>query len=152
VTGKGFRPRLIRLGPWRFVTLSFVLAYLFMAVIAPLAILAWSSLLPYYASVSAEALELLNVKNFLALFQHPRVNMAFTNTAIVVLVAATGVTLLSALISWIIVRIGGWSARVLDTLSFVPLAVPNMLLGLALIFVYVSLRFLPVYGTIWILV
>ena len=43
-------------------------------------------------------------------------------------------------------------SRVLDLLAFVPLAIPGVIMGIALTFVYLSLPSLGIYGTIWILV
>src|SRR5262249_54088868 len=39
----------------------------------------------------------------------------------------------------------------LDQVSMVPLAIPSMVLALGLLWTYVGLRWLPIYGTIWIL-
>ena len=46
VTGKGFRPRRVRLGPWRYPALAFVVGY-FALMLAPIAALFWTSLLPF---------------------------------------------------------------------------------------------------------
>lgn len=152
VTGKGFRPRLLRLGRWRYLALALVLLYFVLAVAAPLGILVWTSLLPYYTKVSAKMLPLLSLKNYWQLFAHPKVLLALRNTAIVVVAAASGVAVLSGLVSWVIVRIGGGLGALLDVLSFLPVAIPNILLGLALVYVYLTVKFIPIYGTVWILV
>jgi iron(III) transport system permease protein len=36
-------------------------------------------------------------------------------------------------------------------LAFIPLGIPHVLMGLALIYVYLTLKFLSIYGTIWII-
>jgi iron(III) transport system permease protein len=40
----------------------------------------------------------------------------------------------------------------LDALAFIPLAIPGVMIGVALIYVYIALNpVLPIYGTIWII-
>lgn len=152
VTGKGFRPRPIALGRWRYLAAAFVFLYAEIAVVAPLGALVWTSLVPYYSQVSAKMLHLLSLDNYVALIHHPRFAQALANSAKVTLLAGSLVTALAALVSWAVVRSGTRAAQLLDTLAMVPLAIPNSLLGLALTYVYLSLPVVPVYGTIWILV
>src|SRR6266542_1810656 len=64
--------------------------------------------------------------------------------------AATVVMFLSAVASWVVVRTRAPGRRVLDALTFTPLVVPGLVLGLALSFVYLRTS-LPIYGTLWIL-
>jgi iron(III) transport system permease protein len=60
--------------------------------------------------------------------------------------------LLSTLVAWIVNRSQVRGRSILDLLSFVNLAIPTVVFGLAVLFVYLSVPFLrPVYGTIWIL-
>jgi iron(III) transport system permease protein len=77
---------------------------------------------------------------------------ATRNTVVVALVAATAVALLSVLTSWVVVRSKAPGRRLLDTLAFLPLALPGIMVGVALIYVYLTINFVPIYGTIWILV
>jgi iron(III) transport system permease protein len=58
--------------------------------------------------------------------------------------------LLAAVISWIVVRSRVPGRRLLDFLAFAPLATPSIVLGMALVFLYLSLP-VPIYGTLWIL-
>ena len=43
MTGKGYRPRQIDLGPWRWVTASIFIVYFLLIVVLPFAVLLWSS-------------------------------------------------------------------------------------------------------------
>jgi iron(III) transport system permease protein len=56
-------------------------------------------------------------------------------------------------VSWFVVRRrsqGGGIANYLATVSFLPQCVPSIVIGLALIFVYVRFP-IPIYGTLWII-
>src|ERR1041385_6308379 len=54
VTGKGYRPRVIGLGAWRYLTLGISFLIFFLAVILPVFVLLWSSFIPYYGVPSRE--------------------------------------------------------------------------------------------------
>jgi len=42
--------------------------------------------------------------------------------------------------------------RLLDALAFIPLAIPGVMIGVALVYVYIALNpILPIYGSIWII-
>jgi iron(III) transport system permease protein len=59
--------------------------------------------------------------------------------------------LLTAVASWLVVRTklpGRW---LVDNLAFLPLVIPGLVLGVALLTVYLRVSWLPVAGTLWIL-
>ena len=67
--------------------------------------------------------------------------------------AATGVSLLSLLVSWLTMRLRVPGRQALDILAFIPIAVPGVMIGVALIYVYIAASsIVPIYGTIWIIV
>lgn len=151
ITGKGYRPRAFSLGRWRYVAFSFFILYFFLAIVAPLGVLIWTSLIPYYSSFSFEKLGLLTLENYRIFLGHSKVILAIKNTFIVAVVSATAVALFSFVISWIVIRIRTKFSRILDVLAFTPLGIPHVLIGLALIYVYLTLKFIPIYGSIWII-
>src|SRR5437879_2231616 len=61
MTGKGFRPRPIDLGGWRYVTTAIFLVYALLIVVLPFAVLVWSSLQMFYSVPSMDALQLLSL-------------------------------------------------------------------------------------------
>jgi iron(III) transport system permease protein len=56
----------------------------------------------------------------------------------------------AAVVAWIVLRTEIPGRRILDELSFLPIAVPGIVLGLALLALYVRSP-VPIYGTAWIL-
>ena len=150
ITGKGFQPRRLRLGSWRIPALVSVLFLISLTVYLPLAVLAWTSLLPWYAPPSLEMMRLLTLDNFRWLFGDPLILLAIKNNFIVGFSAAAVVTLFGAVISWIVIRTRIPGRRILDGLAFSATAYPSMVLGLALIWFYLTVP-IPVYGTLWIL-
>ena len=151
ITGKGFRPSVTRLGKWRVPASLFALLLITMTVYLPLAVLAWTSLLPWYAPPSWNLTKLLTLKNYRWLISDDLILSAFLNNLVVGISAAFLVTLFSAVIAWIVLRTQVPGRRILDGLAFSATAYPSMVLGLALIWFYLSVP-IPVYGTLWILI
>jgi len=151
MTGKGFRARQYPLGKWRFVATLVVAGYFVLAVVLPLLMLVWTSLLPYRTGVSKDVLGLVGLGNYAQLFSNDRFLGAAWNTTVISLLAATAVAALSLAISWVLIRTKAPGRHLLDSLSFVPVALAGVMMGSSLIFVYLSINVIPIYGTIWII-
>jgi iron(III) transport system permease protein len=152
ITGKGFRPRVFALGRGRLLAIAALALYFFLSVIAPLLILLWMSLMPYQAGVSWAALDLITLDNHLDFLRNTRVLSATRNSLVIAVLAATAVALLSLLVCWMTTRLRVPGRQALDVLAFIPIAVPGVMIGVALVYVYITLGALfPIYGTIWII-
>ena len=66
VSGKAFRPRRIELGAWRPAAGVAIFAFFTIAVVLPLAVLLWSSLLPGFEAPSLAALHHLELRELRA--------------------------------------------------------------------------------------
>lgn len=153
ITGKGFRPRRMRLGRWRGAALGLVGLYFTLAVLLPMGMLAWMSLMPFQQRPSLAALSLVTLENHRDLLDSPRVLEAAGNTLLVAGIAASLVAVLATLISWTTVRLRAPGSGLLDALSFLPIAIPGVMMGVALTYVYLTLDpVIAIYGTVWILV
>ena len=129
--------------------------YFVLAVLLPLAILVWTSLMPYLAPPSIEMLGQLTLSQHKAVLTNSRVGGAAWTSTWVSLLSATLVTGIALLVAWTVLRNRALPSRmrgVIDTLAFMPLAIPGTMIGMALVYVYLTLAFLQVYGTAWILV
>jgi iron(III) transport system permease protein len=153
VTGKAFRPRVFPLGRWgRAAALTGLALYFLLSVVAPLVMLGWTSLMPYQATISAAALKLVTLANHRDFFANPRVLRATEHSLVIAIAAASAVMVLSLLVSWLTTRLKAPGSRLIDALAFVPLAIPGVMIGVALVYVYIALNpILPIYGTIWII-
>jgi iron(III) transport system permease protein len=152
VSGKAFRPRLYRLGRGRLVAWTVLVLYFLPSVVAPLVMLGWTSLMPYQTQISASALKLATLANHRDIFGNARVASATGHSLVIAVTAATAVTALALLVSWMTTRLKVPGSRLIDALAFVPLAIPGVMIGVALVYVYIALNpILPIYGTIWII-
>jgi iron(III) transport system permease protein len=146
VTGKGFRPRVFRLGRWRHVAGAVVVAIPFIVVIIPLATIVWAAFLPYYQPFSIAALPKLGVGNFVEVLNSPSFRESIPNTLVLGACAATLVTVLSVIAGWCVARhVAG--SRLLDSLATLPLVFPAIVLGLAFLEIFVNVGG-PVYGSL----
>jgi iron(III) transport system permease protein len=150
VTGKGYRPRRVDLGRWRWLGGSLLLVLPVLQLL-PLAALIWSSFLPYVQRPSSKAVSLLTVKNYAAAFSDNTIIWAILNSLTISVVAASGTVLVTFLAAWLVVRTNISKRWFLDQLATAPLVFPGLVMGVAILKMYLTIP-LPVYGTIWIIV
>jgi iron(III) transport system permease protein len=146
VTGKGFRPRVVDLGRWRWLTAP-VLVVLFLATtVVPVAILVFTSLQPFYDGVSLDGIARASLDNYRVLLGPGSFRDAIFNTLVLGAATATFVVPFTALCAWLVVRrVPG--AGLLDHLATLPLVFPALILGVAFLDVFVNMP-LPLYGTL----
>jgi len=150
VTGKGFRPRRIDLGRWRYLTAAIFIVYFLLIVAAPLLVLVWSSVQKYYSVPSMAALANLTLDPYRFILGHPTFARAIWNSLLLCLGSATIIMLVTAVICWIVVKTripGRW---LLDNLASLPIVFPGLVLGLSIMVFYLNVD-AGIYGTIWIL-
>ena len=150
ITGKGYRPRVIRLGKWRYWFFALFLLYFLIAIGAPTFALMWSSLLPIPMAPRWDLIDQLSLANYREVLGEPKNVAATLNTVWVALGTATLTMVLSLDVAWVIVRQRVKGAGVLDALSFLPNAIPGVIVGISLIFLFSMpvLRELKLYGTL----
>jgi iron(III) transport system permease protein len=150
VTGKGFRPRPMELGKWRPVMGGAIIAYFVLTVVAPLLVLLYTSLLPFYQAPSLAAIKSFSLENYQELMQLSKATTALRNSLILGLGSATIVMAGMAIAAFIVVRSRVPGRQLIDQFAFIPLVIPGLVLGLALSFVYLRSP-IPIYGTLFIL-
>lgn len=150
VTGRGYRSHAIDLGPWRFAASAAAAAILILIVVLPMAMLCFTSILPYYQVPSLEAVRLATLRHYVSIFHSDRVYRAMLHSLVLVVLGATAAMVLASLTAYITVktRIAGRGA--LEGLTFLPWAFPSTAFAIGLLWAYVRIP-LPIYGTLWIL-
>jgi iron(III) transport system permease protein len=150
MTGKGFRPRLIDLGRWRYLTVAVFLLYFFLIVVLPFAVLLWSSFQKFYSVPSVEALSRLTLEPYRTILGYPNLMRSVWNSLLLAVSTATLVMLVTAVICWIVVKTklpGRW---LLDNFASLPMVFPGIVLGLSIMILYLYFP-IGVYGTLWIM-
>ena len=150
MTGKGFRPRRIDLGRWRWLAAGVFFAYFSLIVVLPFLVLLWSSFQKFYAVPSIEALSRLTLDPYRFVLSYPNLSRSVMNSLMLAIGSATAIMLITSVICWIVVKTklpGRW---LLDNLASLPMVFPGLVLGLALMIFYLNVD-VGVYGTMWIL-
>jgi iron(III) transport system permease protein len=150
VSGKGFRPRPVELGVWRWPATAFISLYFVVAVVLPLLILAYASTQRFYTPPTRYTLTHMTLDPYRSVIHGDAALRAVKNSVILGLGSATVVMLIAAVAAWLVVRTqipGRWAV---DNLAFLPLVIPGLVLGVAILYVYLRVP-LPIYGTLWIL-
>jgi iron(III) transport system permease protein len=153
ITGKGYRPRVIDLGIWRFFAFFIFMIFFIVSILLPTLILIYASLLPFYQVPSASVFSKMSLQNYSAAFKAPWMGPVVKNTLFLMVVAPTASVVLAALIAWVVHRTRidkKWKATI-DILSFLPTALPSIVIALALLVVSLNVHFIPLYGTLWII-
>ena len=150
VTGRGFRPPVVRLGAWRWPLAAVVGAYLAVAVVLPLAVLLYVSTQPFYAPPSLDRLAAATLAPYGEVLADPVTARATLNSLVLAVGAATTVVGISAVAAWVVTRTRARGRWLVGAAAFVPLVLPGLVLGEALLFTYLRLP-VPIYGTLWIL-
>jgi iron(III) transport system permease protein len=148
VTGKGYRPRVIRLGRFRWVTLAFCLLFFAIATALPLSQVLIGSFLKVFGLPRAD---LFTFDNYLAILSDATLWRGLINTFIVCGGAAALTVLLCSMIAYVTTRTKYIGRRPLEVISWLPWAIPGIVAGLGMLWAYITLP-VPLYGTLILLV
>jgi iron(III) transport system permease protein len=150
ISGKAFRPNRIALGRWRWFG-GFLMLVLPLLQFFPIVAIAWSSFLPFAQVPSRKALSLLTLNNYVTAFNDSGIIRSIINSFTVSTTSASIAIAITFFAAWLIVRASMKARWVLDQLAMLPLVFPGIVMGIAILKMYLVLP-VPVYGTIWILV
>lgn len=153
VTGKAYRPVLIRLG-WRGKLAAWALVggYIFVAQIMPALVLFWASALPFFQLPSAAALHSISLGHYLNLDWRYLLT-GLGNTVLLMVLTPTLALAVALCFSWVVLRSRVPGRAWFDFVAFLPHAVPNIVFGIGalLLALFFLQNILPIYGTIWLM-
>jgi len=154
VTGKAYRPRVMKIGSFRYVAAALVWLYLAIVVIAPFFVMVWASIQPFYSVPSVQGLSRITLDGYKYVFTAPAALTSLRNTVILTLVAPTLTMLMCTLVAWYVVRSQMRGKRLLDTMAFLPQSIPSIMIALALVYLFLTVpwRLVPIYGTVFIII
>lgn len=151
VTGKGFRPQRLDLGRWKWPC-GLWLLLIPLSLAAPMLIMLWASFLPLYTVPSLADFDRMGLANYASVWARADTVSGLWNSTIVATASATAVAVLTFIAAWLVVRRSEAIRWVIDMIISLPLVFPGIVLGIAILIQFLNLRWIPIYGTIWILV
>jgi iron(III) transport system permease protein len=151
ITGKGFRPSRIDLGAWKYLCAAWVLI-IPLSLAAPLILMLWASFLPLYTEPALADLGRMSFANYAAVVTREDTVSGIWNSILVGTGSATAVAACALVLSWVVVRRREAIRWLLDVIVSLPLVFPGIVLGIAILVEFLNLRFIPIYGTVWIVI
>jgi iron(III) transport system permease protein len=150
VTGRGFSIRPTHLGRWRYPAFALVLTFALIVTIVPTFLLLIGTFMRLFGFFSIA--DPWTLDNWRATLNDPVLIRSLWNTLAIGLGAGVIGVLFYALIAYMIVKTRHAGRSLLDFLSWLPWSIPGILLGVALLWTFLQTRiFLPIYGTIYLL-
>jgi len=150
VTGQ-FKPKIIDLGPWRYPATAFVALVVFVLDVVPLLSVLGGSFMTRFGFFNLP--KTWTLEYWKMALNDPRILQGLHNTLIVAISAGVIGALAFSLIGYVLVRTRLKGRSVLDTICWLPSAIPGVLAGLGLLWMFLGTPFFrPFYGTIFLLV
>jgi iron(III) transport system permease protein len=146
VTGKGYRPRTVDLGAWRWAGAGINALYLLFVIVPFLALLLVSLQDAWTGSFEWARLTLANYHQ--VMFVDVTAKRGLVNSLIISTVGATIGVAVSLLLALVLQRTRLPGRRGITWLSMLPVTVPGIVLGFGFLAAFVST---PLYGTIWLI-
>lgn len=136
VTGRGFRPSRISLGRWRYVASGVSFGWVAITVAVPMIFLILGSFMRRYGFFQIE--DPFTLINWQQMFADPAFLRSTKNTLIIASSVALASILLYSIVAYVIVRNRGKVSDFIDVVSWLPWAIPGILMGLAMLWLLLS--------------
>lgn len=147
VTGKGYAPRVIDLGPWRWLTFAVCVAFFVISVVLPVGQLLLGSFFQFFGFYQWD---MLTLEHYRSVLSNAEVWRAFGNTLLLGLSGASATMVLGAIVAYISTRTRWGGRQVIDLLAWLPWMMPGMVLAVGFLWGFAFLpSFISIYGTIW---
>jgi len=151
LTGRGFSIRPNALGKWRYPAFFLVLFVALAITLVPVSLLIMGTFMKLFGFFSVA--EPWTLENWRQALKDPLLLRSLWNTIAIGLGAGVIGVLFYSLIAYVIVKSRFGGSAFLDFLSWLPWSIPGILLGMALLWTFLQTKvFLPLYGTIYLLI
>lgn len=149
VTGQ-FKAKIINLGVWRYPVFAFVVLVLLLALGIPILSVIGGSFMVRFGFFNLP--RTWTLEYWALAINDPRLLQALKNTLIIAGSAAVVGPILFSLIAYVLVRTRLPGRSILDSICWLPSAIPGVLAGLGLMWMFLGTPvFRPLYGTLFLL-
>ena len=147
--GMSFRPALI--GKWRYLASALLILWIVVSIYLPLAMVLAGSFMKFFGMFGIE--NPFTIQHWTSVLSDPAFAKALRNSLILGLGVATLGVAVYALLGYTIQRSSLVGRSTLSLLVWIPWAIPGILLGLSLLWIFLSVRLLNfLYGTMLVLI
>jgi iron(III) transport system permease protein len=155
VTGKGYRPGIIKTGRWKYLVLVILAGYFTITAILPFLSLAWGSFSPFAMEFNMSNLnEFFTWDSYAAVLEDPFFWSALWRTFIIAVTASTISVTLATVAAYVVARgKRGPGTGALDLLASSSVAIPSTIAAFAaFLFYLVTNKWLGLNGTLLVLI
>lgn len=146
-----FKPKIIELGFWKYPSVIAMVIIAFLAVGVPIISVAGGSFMTRFGFFNLPVTWTLDYWRIA--FSDPRLMLALKNTLIIAFTCALIGPFLFSIIAYVIARTKLPGRTILDSICWMPSAVPGVLGGLGLLWMFLGTPFFrPLYGSLFLLV
>ncbi len=146
ISSRGFRPVVILLGKARMPLFWLVGLLSFVLIVLPVAVLLYTSLVPYSMVPSARAFSMMSWKHWIDVLGDPISLLSLKNSLFLAVVGATLGVILSVFVAYAIVKVKTRASGILESLSYLSFSFPGIVIGIGFMWFFVQT---PLYATIW---
>lgn len=147
-----YKPQVLDLGGWKWAAFSLVLGFGLLITVVPFVFLLMGTFLKLYGFFEVPGGP-WTLQHWREVLGNPLFQRAVKNTLYLAVGGATISVVFFALLGYILVRVRFRFRRLADSLTWVPIALPGIILVLAWFWIILKTPFLrPMFGTLWALI
>jgi iron(III) transport system permease protein len=147
ITGKGYRVKVIDIGPWKYLTFAAVLLYFLAGIVVPFIVLIVVSMIPYFDYDTFMRFPSNAVlTNYYTVLRHPSFVTGLYNSLILSVTIAVVTVLTGIVMAFTIYRTRAAGTKVFEFIGTLPLAFPPLVLSVGLLIIFIGT---PLYNSLW---
>jgi len=148
ITGKGYQPGILDLGKWKWAGTAVLGLYVFVHIVIVFGMVLILSFQTYWDPNNLFGN--MTLRNYETVIGQRRIVSSLINSGVVSVVSATIVVIIAAILTYISRRKNTRGGGLLEGLGTLPLAFPGFILGLGLLWTFLTIP-IGVYGTVFVL-
>ncbi len=146
ITGKGYRVKVIDIGPWKYVTFLTVFVYFLVGILIPFIVLIVVSMIPYFdydtfMSFPSNAV----LTNYHTVMHHPSFVTGLYNSLVLSVTIAVITVLAGIVMAFTIYRTRATGTKLFEFIGTLPLAFPPLVLSVGLVIIFIGT---PLYNSL----
>jgi iron(III) transport system permease protein len=147
VSGKGFSPRVMKLGWMRWVTFSICILFFLVTVLLPVGQLILSSFFKFFGFYTRD---MFTFNNYVNVWNNRDFWQALRNTLWLGVAGATATLVLGSIVAYVTTRTKWRIRRLVEVLAWLPWMMPGIVLGIGFLWAFSLLPAgVPIYGSLW---
>ncbi|MGH7854068.1 MAG: ABC transporter permease [Candidatus Binatia bacterium] len=146
ITGKGYRVKVIDIGPWKYVTFLAVFIYFLAGILIPFVVLIVVSMIPYFDYETFMSFPTNAVlTNYFVVMKHPSFVTGLYNSLVLSVSIAVITVLAGIVMAFTIYRTRAAGTKLFEFIGTLPLAFPPLVLSVGLVIIFIGT---PLYNSL----